>query len=124
MRNIYFWTAIIWTAIIGVCCLISMKNFESAPIEGKYTDKLVHFTFYFTFTVLWFLALREKNIGKEALLRFKVFIGAVVFGIFIELFQSWFTADRSADVADVIANSSGSAGAVLALWLAKNKLKQ
>jgi len=94
-----------------------MQNFEGEVPEGEFTDKYVHLTFYFIFTVLWYLALRLKYIGSGTKLRFTVFLMAVVFGVLIELSQQFFTTDRSADVMDALANSSGSAIAVFALWL-------
>jgi VanZ family protein len=44
-------------------------------------------------------------------------MGAVAFGVLMELCQGWFTKDRSADVHDAIANSVGSAIAITAIWL-------
>lgn len=92
-----------------------MKTFEDAADVEK-GDKYVHFTFYFVFTVLWFIFLKRKR-GNTAKTRFLVFILGFTFGIIIELCQEFFTADRSADVKDVLANTSGSAGAILFLWL-------
>ena len=117
MRNKYLWAAALWTTAIAVCCLVSMKTFDPNVVKGKYTDKYVHFTFYFGFTILWFLAMRFKNLGSQTKTRGMVFIMAVIFGILIELSQQFFTVDRSADVVDVLANSTGSAVAVVVLWL-------
>lgn len=94
-----------------------MKNFEGEVPDGEFTDKYVHLTFYFIFTVLWYLALRLKYTGSGVKLRFTVFLMAVVFGSLIELAQQFFTTDRSADVNDALANSTGGALAVLVLWL-------
>lgn len=94
-----------------------MKNFEGEVPDGEFTDKYVHLTFYFIFTVLWYLALRLKFMAGGAKLRFTVFLMAVIFGVLIELFQQFFTTDRSADVVDALANSTGSALAILVLWL-------
>jgi len=94
-----------------------MKNFEGEMPDGQFTDKYVHLTFYFIFTVLWYLALRSRYIVSGAKIRLTIFLMAVVFGVLIELAQEFFTADRSADVNDALANSTGSALAVLVLWL-------
>ena len=94
-----------------------MKNFEGEMPEGKFTDKYVHLTIYFIFTVLWYLALRLKYIVSVAKIRLTIFLMAIVFGVLIELAQEFFTTDRSADVNDALANSTGSALAVLVLWL-------
>jgi len=85
--------------------------------DGQFTDKYVHLTFYFIFTVLWYLALRLRYIVSGSKIRLTIFLMAVVFGVLIELAQEFFTTDRSADVNDAFANSIGSALAVLVLWL-------
>ena len=117
MRKLYFWAASLFTAFIAVCCLVSMKNFESVPVQDGYTDKYVHCTFYFIFTILWFLYFKSVKPGNDKKHRLTVFGMAVVFGILIELCQQFFTTDRSADITDVVANTTGSAIAVLVLWL-------
>jgi VanZ family protein len=94
-----------------------MKNFEGEMPDGQFTDKYVHLTFYFIFTVLWYLTFRLRYIVSGAKIRLTIFLIAVVFGILIELAQEFFTTDRSADVNDALANSTGSALAVLVLWL-------
>lgn len=116
MRKFYFWAASLWTAGIAVSCLISMRNFEEADIvEG--TDKYVHSTFYFVLTLLWYLYLLKKMQVPKHKLRLYVLLGAFSFGLLIEFCQGVFTRDRSADIQDVIANTSGSLLAVLVLWI-------
>ncbi len=92
-----------------------MKTFENVADVEK-GDKYVHFIFYFVFTVLWYIFLKNKK-GNTAKTRAIVFFLAFFFGLFIEACQGLFTLDRSADMHDVLANTSGSAGAILILWL-------
>jgi VanZ family protein len=85
-------------------------------------DKFIHAFFYFVFSLLWFYALRFyfRNQSRAKLLRI-VFLMALVFGIAIELFQTFFTIYRSGDVTDVFANMSGSLLAILVIqFLDKN----
>ena len=125
MRNLYLSGAILWTVIVILCCLVSMNNFQSIPLEGGYTDKYAHFSFYFIFTVLWFLYLKSiAKPGKQTKsIRILVFIAAVILGIVIEICQGVFTKDRSADVTDALANTTGSAIAILILWLLGRRTK-
>lgn len=116
MRNKYFWAAVFWTAGIAVSCLISMKNFENKGLDLEHKDKVIHGTFYFVFTVLWYLTVKNCNTLNAKKSRLVVFISAVIFGVLIEISQQLFTKDRSADVQDALANSTGSALAVLVLW--------
>jgi VanZ family protein len=95
-----------------------MKNFEH--VEGAVTgDKYVHFTFYFVFTLLWYFFFRIHTAMSNFKIRLVVFLFAFFFGLLIEACQEFFTADRSADVLDVVANTSGSIAAVVVLWIVR-----
>jgi VanZ family protein len=115
VRNKYFWAAAFWTIIIVVSCLISMKTIEKATNIHQ-GDKYVHLVFYFIFTILWYFFIRIKR-GNTAKTRLVVFLWGFLFGLLIEACQHFLTTDRNADVEDVIANTSGSALAVLVLWI-------
>jgi VanZ family protein len=67
--------------------------------------------------VLWHQYFKLGNPQKNRSYRLRVFLMAVLFGIFMELCQQFFTTDRSADVTDALANTTGSATAILLLWL-------
>lgn len=121
MRKFYFWAAVIWTTFITVLCLISMKNFQGITTQEN-ADKYVHASFYIALTALWTLyGYRAfSNRGKTRLV---VFIATVLFGVLIEVCQGLFTQDRSPDMTDVFANSSGSFLATLLFWIA-DKVKK
>lgn len=117
MRNIYLWAAISWTILITVACLISASNFdELEKIDMPAKDKILHCIFYIVFTVLWYLGLERANFSprKSRLISFSF---AVSYGILLEICQGLFTEERTPDVSDAIANTTGSIIAVLALWL-------
>ncbi|MFL9843108.1 VanZ family protein [Flavobacterium rhizosphaerae] len=114
MHKTYLGAALLWTVGIAVSCLVKMSTFENKVISLEHKDKFIHCTFYFGFTVLWYLALVKTDKQK---MRLKVFIAAVLYGITIELCQGLFTADRSADVTDALANTIGSAIAITVIWL-------
>jgi VanZ family protein len=122
VRKVYFWAAVIWTSVITVSCLVSMRTFDGIDI-GNGKDKYVHGFFYFLLTFLWYQYTRRKFTVTAAGLRLRVFLCMFLFGLCIELAQSLFTKDRSADWHDVIANSSGSLIAILYFWLTE-KLKK
>ncbi len=79
-------------------------------------DKVIHGIFYFVFTILWYLGSQPMNISAEAKRRLFAFVIAVGYGILMEVCQAVITDNRSADVADAIANTIGSAIAVFVLW--------
>jgi VanZ family protein len=116
-HNKFFWGAVLWTLLFTVSCLITADSFHDLErFKIPYKDKYVHFGFYFGFTVLWVFALKHRS-AKESKTRLTVFFSAVLYGIIIEICQGLFTVNRSADITDVMANTAGSAAAVLGLWL-------
>ncbi len=106
---------------ISVLCLISMDTFRSVQsFDFIYKDKVVHTAFYFIFTIVWYLFFKKQNITRH--LKLKTFAFAVIYGIFIEICQGVFTHERSADIIDVLANTLGSAIAIMVIWLSgRNK---
>jgi len=86
-------------------------------------DKVLHFVFYFGFTALWYLFFR-KTYGNSSKIKLYVFLLAVSYGALIELCQLLSPTGRSADVADALANTVGSATAVLCIWLYKKTIKK
>ena len=118
-KYFYLWLAEFWTVLIAFLCLTSFKKLPSIGVKSA--DKYVHFTFYFVFTILWFLYFNNKpsnsNKSSKALV-LKVFLASFFYGVFIEIAQSLFTTTRKGDLLDVIANTTGALGAVfiLVLW--------
>lgn len=93
-------------------CLVSSNEIPSVDIPGL--DKCVHVVFHFALTFFWFLFF-SKQLQIEAVfkpLMYSVLL-SFVFGIAIEIAQALFTTTRSADVLDVLANTTGEMIAVL-----------
>ena len=111
--------ALIWTVLIIYLCLKTSTAFKSQLYPQ--TDKLVHFTFYFVFVILWyrFLSVRNKNTKDNAV---KLFVASIIFGLIIEYCQYKFTINRTAEVLDVVANTLGSTiGIITAVYCYKIK---
>ena len=105
-NKILLWLAIIWTAIVTYFCLASFNKLPQINVSNF--DKLGHITFHFGITFLWFLVFKFYILnGNKKALR-KAFLFSFFYGIIIEIFQDQFTATRSGDIFDVIANSTGS----------------
>lgn len=122
MHNKFFWAAVVWTIFITYFCLTSPSQIPNASwLHVPHKDKVVHFIFYFVFTLLWSLYLWSGNIFSSKKAIVITFLIAVIFGIFIEICQGLFTTNRSADVMDALANTAGSATAVLALWFLQKR---
>ena len=111
MLKKYLFTIIFigWVVFITLLSLFSFDEESIPSVAIPHLDKLVHFTFYFVFTVLACLSFREINPKKIPLgkLLAKIIVFAIIYGIVIEVLQGVATIDRDPDLLDVLANSSG-----------------
>lgn len=82
------------------------------------TDKIVHFIFYFGFTILFYFSLENKNKLKSLIYSF---LFSIFWGILMEILQKYFTEGRTADVKDIFFNIFGT---VVAIFLIQIKFIQ
>lgn len=102
-KTTVFFLALTWTFIIAFLSLVTIGSFGSnIPIKNK--DKVVHVVLYFGFVLLWSFYKNKSSYTKK-IGRTILFI-AIVYGILMEVAQ-YFTATRSPDFNDVIANTFG-----------------
>ena len=120
LKKICLGAALAWTGNIIYLCLI--KASELPQITIPYIDKYVHAVFHFVFSLLWFYAFRFsfKTVHRVKLLSV-VFVMSLVFGIAIELFQTYLTVTRNGDAVDVLANSTGVLLAILTIQILNKK---
>ncbi len=97
------------TLLCSLCILIlSIAPFSSHRIHPMpNTDKLIHFMMYLIFTVIFFYEYRKTHPIKQLRFYLMVMTLPIIYGGLMELFQSIFTTNRSADVFDFLANSVG-----------------
>lgn len=100
--------AILLTLLIAFLSLITSRSFVGA-INIDNSDKYGHFISYFLLTYAWLYATRSY--GKIS--RTAVVLATIFYGIILEVLQGTLTTDRSADIFDVLANSTGVILAVL-----------
>ena len=88
-----------------------------------YIDKIAHFTFYFVFTVLFFLTLKNecKCVKKIPYVYLISALFAFLLGISIELLQKTITTTRSGDIYDVFFNSFGTIVALVFVTIINKK---
>jgi len=110
-NTLLLWLAIIWTAMVTFFCIVSFNDLPK--IEVTNFDKLGHITFHFGITFLWFLVFKFKVLDENKKALIKAFLFSFFYGIAIEIYQDQFTATRSGDVLDVLANTSGSFLAII-----------
>ena len=112
----YNWPSILWAVFILYLCLVPSSHLPRINIPNF--DKIVHFTFYFTFAILtnwgWLKQQSFSWLHKNALL--KIFILACVYGFTIEIMQETLTTDRHFEWLDEAANACGAAVGSL-LWV-------
>ncbi len=112
-RNRVLIAAIAYTALVTVLCALPGRDLPHAGwMQGLHLDKIVHFSFYLGFAVLWSSAIGRPNrhARRFALM---VFLAATAYGIVIEILQGALWTSRSAEAADAIANSLGALAGVL-----------
>ncbi|WP_149276735.1 VanZ family protein [Pareuzebyella sediminis] len=113
-----------WMVFITFSCLYSFNEAGVSTLVIPHADKLVHFTFYLVATVLAILFVREMTNGHFPLVKtlWITLIGAIIYGIIIEVLQYALPVDRDADVFDALANSAGAImGSILAKSIFSNK---
>lgn len=117
-KKLLILTLCFWVILITILSLVSFRKIPKIGLE--YSDKYVHFTFYFVLTILLFLNVIVKNNFCKAI--FISILIAVFYGIVIEGMQEAFTSTRKAEWGDVMFNSLGSLSAALVLFLNSERL--
>ncbi|PQJ15838.1 hypothetical protein BST99_08945 [Aureicoccus marinus] len=110
--------------VITFLSLVSGISVETERLVDLPIDKLVHLTFYAVAVTLGAMAWKEKHEPFTITSRFLILLAflASLYGTVIEVFQYCFTADRTAEWEDVLANSVGAIfGAFFTLW-SKDKI--
>lgn len=99
---------VVWVTIVVALSLMPGDDTVDLP-RIPFMDKLVHFTFYFVFTVLFFLTLKYeiKCVKKLIYIYIFSFIIAFLLGILMELLQKIVTTTRSGEFLDVLFNMFG-----------------
>ena len=105
-KNKSFLVALLWTLLVTFLSLVSIRRLlgfgDSIHLANK--DKIVHFIFYLVMVILWMYYFSKVQIASKGL---KIVLGAILYGIVMEICQEVFTTYRTADILDVVANSSG-----------------
>lgn len=107
-------------AFVTWASLTTFPKDDTPSINIPHFDKMVHFGFYFVAAILGTLFIRETTHDKASLMRTLIFVtlGAIIFGIIIEVLQYSLTLDRQGDPFDALANSCGAImGAMAMNWL-------
>jgi VanZ family protein len=95
--------------LLTVLSLMPMDDFDLGGPEIPYMDKWIHMGFYFTAMLLgvFFLWERSRHRMKKKPSMIWMGAGLFIYGIIIELLQERMGMDRSAELADLAANTVG-----------------
>lgn len=107
-----------YSLVLAVLSLITIS--DKLP-SVKNSDKLYHAIAYFIFMLLWYFTVRLRFKFQKNIALLVAFIGAISFGIVIEVLQGVLTQNRQSDVNDVVANTIGAILALLMLILIKKR---
>lgn len=119
-----FLKTILWALLIAVLSLLPASSLDGSlfPMIPSF-DKWVHAILYFILTIFF---LYELLACRKTLRRFFILLLIPLgYGILMEILQELFTAQRSGDYMDVLANAMGIALAwFLFVRLGKDKLSK
>lgn len=125
-QHIYLLLFLGWVSVITVLSLISFEGVSTSNITIPHIDKIVHAAFYFGFTILLFLYVKEKwGYSVKKTLTTSCLV-AFCYGIVIEVLQETLTKFRAAELADVLGNIIGILGAAILvklLFVSRKQLK-
>ncbi len=106
-KRLWLLLAVLYSCAITVLFFISTSGLPKVKISSL--DKIVHLTIFFFLVCIWQLYALRKNNGQLSWRKsFEILLWSLLYGILIEIGQGLFTASRSPDIFDVLANLTGS----------------
>lgn len=107
MDTLKYIAAISWTMMVVIGSSVSGSKVKSfALVDFVGVDKVMHLVAYTFIVLLWSVALKSRGnrIGGARL----AFYSSIALGLLLEFGQYLFFQDRSFEIADIIANITGS----------------
>lgn len=102
-QSVRFILVIVYVGCIAALSLLPPQDFPQLPLFEGF-DKVVHFTMYFIFSLLFSWAMKTELNYLRLLLIIPITIG---WGVFMEIMQLEMHLGRSFDLYDMLANSIG-----------------
>jgi VanZ family protein len=108
MKIFRFWKPLLLALIIFYGSVTSGSNLNKVNIlHINNIDKFIHLSFYFLLSVSFQSSLlRNILINKKEQILITLVI-VISYGLIMEVFQFYFTSDRSAEIFDALANTLG-----------------
>lgn len=109
-----YWKTLLIAGLILTASILSGKQLNNVQLfEIKYFDKIIHFSMYFVLVISMFSSYIKSVAIITTQTKIAIVLLAAFYGLSLEGVQYYFTADRSAEVADMIANTVGCVVALL-----------
>lgn len=104
-----YWKPILIALVICYGSLASSSNLNKVNfLAFKNIDKLIHFLMYAALSLLFFIAFKKNSQFKRKEQIIITLMLVISYGLIMEVFQFYFTNDRSAELMDAFANILGS----------------
>lgn len=117
MRIKWFFPAILWFIVSFILLALPGNDLPHSNLFNiPYFDKYVHFAMFFLLTFLFGFPFPHIGFEKEIVKPWwiKIAILVIVYGIAMEFVQKYFSSGRSFDLADILFDSIGSLGGMIA----------
>ena len=110
-RTLEKYLAPLWAIVIFIVSIVPADDITiDSDMLIPHADKVVHIMMYF---ILQVAIMRKRRNGLEGKNKVIIFILVTGYGVFIELFQGYFLADRFFEIYDIIANITGALMGIL-----------
>lgn len=114
MQFLNYWKPALLSVIILYGSITSGDNLNKFTIFNiEHMDKIIHFCLYFALSVTLLASMIRKSKLRNLDQKIIVFVWVVSYGLLMEVFQYYFTQTRSAEILDILANTSGCILAIL-----------
>ncbi len=108
MKILNYWKPLIIAVVILYGSVTSSDDFNKITfLNIKHIDKLIHFSLYFILSISLLTSLHRNTIIKTLNQKTITLIIVISYGLLMEIFQYYFTHDRSAEILDIFANTFG-----------------
>lgn len=108
MKIIKYWRPLFIAGIIFYGSLTSSNTLNKVTIFHIHNmDKIIHFLLYFTLSISLQSSLVRNSLLSNKYTVLITIIFVISYGLLMEVFQYYFTSDRSAELLDAVANFFG-----------------
>ena len=113
--------SVVYTLLMTIALLTPIT--DAPKIEFPFVDKMVHFIMNAALFIVWSSFILSKRIGfSNTHTLVLLFLGALFYGILIEVLQHTLTTYRTGDYKDAIANTLGSIFGLIVFNQIKKKI--